>query len=123
MVKHIVMWKLKDTAEGADKKENAVKIKRLIEALQTKMDHIKTLEVGINQRLSEQGYDVVVLKRGGENQPGPEVLDAPGHVGLFAATTCKRDKVYMLSGNQNNAVTIAPYPAERILGIRRIDEN
>lgn len=30
------------------------------------------------------GFDVVILKRGEGDQPGPEVLAAPGHVGLFA---------------------------------------
>jgi len=33
---------------------------------------------------AEVGFDVVILKRGTGNQPGPNVIDAPGHVGLFA---------------------------------------
>jgi len=35
MVKHVVMWKLKDFAEGAAKKENALKIKASLEGLQS----------------------------------------------------------------------------------------
>src|SRR5262245_33401688 len=44
------------------------------------------LTVGTPVDLSDAkiGFDVVVLKRGAGPQPGPDVLDAPGHVGFFA---------------------------------------
>ena len=48
MLKHIVVWKLKDFAEGASKDENAHKMKALLEGLKKKIKVIKTLEVGIN---------------------------------------------------------------------------
>src|SRR5690349_11439842 len=38
----------------------------------------------INDGYAEVGCDIVVLKRGGPDQPGPEVIDAQGHVGFFA---------------------------------------
>ena len=41
MFKHIVMWKLKDFAEGASKAENAQKIKALLEGLKPKIKQIK----------------------------------------------------------------------------------
>ena len=62
--------------------------------------------------------DVVVLKRGGGDQPGAEDTTAPGHVGMFAGTDVAN--VLILGGNQGNQVSIAPYPIERILGIRRL---
>ena len=31
MIKHIVMWKLKEQAEGADRATNALKLKALLE--------------------------------------------------------------------------------------------
>ena len=45
MVKHIVMWKLKD---GPDKKERAEKIKRLLEDLRGKIPGLIQIEVGID---------------------------------------------------------------------------
>lgn len=63
--------------------------------------------------------DVVILKRGAGDQPGPEVLDAPGHVGFFVEWA-PGGMVRVLGGNQGNAVTIAEFPAERVLGIREI---
>lgn len=66
----------------------------------------------------EPGFDVVVLMRGGNDQPGPDVIEAPGHVGLFAGF--EGDTVAVLGGNQSDSVNIARYPRRRILGIRRL---
>lgn len=60
MLKHIVMWKLKDYAEGASKAENAVKIKEMLNSLVGRIPEIKALEVGININTSEQAYDAVL---------------------------------------------------------------
>lgn len=68
------------------------------------------------------GFDVVILRRGSGNQPGPEVLDAPGHVGFFAGYDAVRGVVYVLGGNQGDAVSIAPFPERDVLGVRRLWE-
>ena len=60
MIKHIVMWKLKDFAESADKKANAVKVKRLLEGLKQKIKEIRSIEVGINLKASPAAYDIVL---------------------------------------------------------------
>lgn len=62
--------------------------------------------------------DVVILRRGG-NDAGPEVLDAPGHVGFFAGRQGP-SVVLVLGGNQGDAVTIAPFHAADVLGVRRL---
>ena len=67
---------------------------------------------------AEIGFDVVVLKRGSGNQPGPDVIDAPGHVGFFAGI--ENENILLLGGNQSNAVNTSPYAIERILGVRRL---
>lgn len=64
------------------------------------------------------GYDIVVLKRGTGEQPGPDVLNAPGHVGFYHGHTS--EVVYILGGNQSDAVGVSPYPVSRILGVRRL---
>lgn len=58
MVKHIVMWKLKESALGADKRTNAIKMKHLLEALQGVVPGAYKMEVGINY--NPAGYDVVL---------------------------------------------------------------
>ena len=62
--------------------------------------------------------DIVILKRGGGNQPGPENMTAPGHVGCFAGL--EGGNVLVLGGNQGDRVCIAPFPVERVLGVRRL---
>lgn len=66
------------------------------------------------------GFDIVVLSRGPEPQPGPEVLRAPGHVGFFASQERAFGHVWLLGGNQGDRVSIAPFDAGRVLGVRRL---
>lgn len=66
----------------------------------------------------QPGFDVVVLKRGTGVQPGPTVLQAPGHVALYHSRDAAR--VMVLGGNQSNGVSLATFPIDRILGIRRL---
>jgi uncharacterized protein (TIGR02594 family) len=63
--------------------------------------------------------DIVVLKRGSGEQPGPEVTSgAPGHVGIFAGHD--NGHVRVLGGNQSDSVTVASFPVEQVLGIRSL---
>lgn len=68
---------------------------------------------------AEPGFDLVVLARGSGPQPGPSVLDAPGHVGFFVGWIEDGDPL-ILGGNQDDSVNIRAYPHHRILGIRRL---
>lgn len=60
MVKHIVMWKLHDIAEGNGKLENAKKIKSDLESLKEVIKEIIEIEVGINELESDQSYDILL---------------------------------------------------------------
>lgn len=66
------------------------------------------------------GFDVVILKRGKTPQPGPDVLNAPGHVGFFAGHATAQKKILLLGGNQSDGVTIASFPTADVLGVRRL---
>ena len=46
MIKHIVLWKLKDDETGWSKQENAFELKRRLESLKSKIPEILELEVG-----------------------------------------------------------------------------
>lgn len=74
--------------------------------------------VPVGLELAAPGFDVVVLKRGAGVQPGPEVLEAPGHVGFFAGL--ELDRVLILGGNQGDRVSVAGFPAADVLGVRRL---
>ncbi|MEG1003089.1 Dabb family protein [Clostridium sp.] len=57
MIKHIVMWKLKEE----NKKENAKKIKDMLMNLEGKIKEIKKIEVLININESDAAMDVCLV--------------------------------------------------------------
>ena len=59
MIKHIVMWKLKDEAHGNDKATNARLIKEKLEALAGQIEGLHRIEVGIDF-LGGTNFDVVL---------------------------------------------------------------
>ncbi len=60
MIKHIVMWQLKEVAECGDRLQNARKMKHDLEALKTKIPQIRHIEVGLNSIPSDASYDVAL---------------------------------------------------------------
>ncbi len=80
MIKHIVMWKLKDFAEGCSKQENAIKIKAMLEDLQGKIEQIVCLEVGINAISSDMAYDAVLISEFEDEQALNVYKNHPEHV-------------------------------------------
>ena len=60
MIKHIVMWTLKDEAEGAGKAANAAKMKQLLEALPPLIPVLRALEVGTDVFAAAPACDVIL---------------------------------------------------------------
>ena len=60
MIKHIVMWKLKEEAEGAGRAANALEMKRRLDACATIVPGIIAFEVTLAQSDLEATYDVVL---------------------------------------------------------------
>ena len=61
MVKHIVMWKFKDHAEGLSKEENIIKVKSMLEVLPGKIDFIREMHVEVNVNPKEGMYDAILI--------------------------------------------------------------
>lgn len=61
MIRHIVMWKLKEAALGASRAENAVKLKERLEACRGIVPGILHLEAGLAAPGLESTYDVVLV--------------------------------------------------------------
>lgn len=60
MVKHIVLWKLKDEANGMNREANAAAIKQKLEDLNGKIEGCLKLEVGFDFLHSAESADVVL---------------------------------------------------------------
>ena len=61
MVKHIVMWKLRDSAEGHTKEENMEIIKKRLEGLTGQIEGLLEIEVGRN--FNPNGFDLCLYSK------------------------------------------------------------
>ena len=58
VIKHIVLWKLKESVDGRSKKEWAAEMKAALEGLVGKVPGIKALEVGLNFNTADTASDI-----------------------------------------------------------------
>ena len=82
MIKHIVMWRLKDHAGGADKTENAIKMKALLDACSDVVPGIHTFEVALAKPDFDCTYDVVLYSEFDSLAALQAYQDHPQHVAL-----------------------------------------
>lgn len=80
MIKHIVMWKLKEKALGKTKEENIKEIKSMLENLKNEIEELKEIEVGIDIPDLTGSHDIV-LYTVFENEEGLDIYQKhPKHV-------------------------------------------
>jgi hypothetical protein len=60
MIKHIVVWRLKESAHGNTKMQNALFAKEKFEALNGKIEGMIRLEIGINFNTTDESSDIVL---------------------------------------------------------------
>lgn len=89
MIKHIVMWKLKDFAEGASREENGRRMKKEIEGLKDSIEQIIHLEVGLNFNRSEVAYDVALYSEFAGKEDLQIYQQHPDHLNIANSLTRK----------------------------------
>ena len=60
MIKHIVMWRLKNDVDRLEKEKRASAMKARLESLPQAIPQIKRFEVGLNINPSERAMDIVL---------------------------------------------------------------
>jgi quinol monooxygenase YgiN len=80
MLKHIVMWRLKDTAAGSTKLDNGRELKKRLDALKGKIAEIRRLEVGLNIDRSDTASDVVLYSEFADAEALAAYQRHPEHV-------------------------------------------
>lgn len=88
MIKHIVMWQLKESADGQSKAFHAQKIKTELEALKEHIEQIVEIEVGIDVSGEAQAYDLVLYSTFESKEALDEYQNHPEHkrVGAYIAS-------------------------------------
>ena len=94
MIKHIVMWTLKENAEGNNKEKNAQLIKEKLEGLYGQVPQIKRIEVGISYRHDKEDMDVVLISEFANKKDLEEYQVHPIHNIAAAFIGKVRDKRY-----------------------------
>ena len=79
MLKHIVMWKLKDEAEGADRAANALEMKRRLDACANIVPGQLVFEVVLAQEGLEATYDVVLYSEFTDRAALQAYIEHPTH--------------------------------------------
>lgn len=82
MIKHIVMWKLKEYAEGADRATNAARMKTMLDACAGIVPGILKLETVVAQQGLEATYDVLLYSEFADKAALDAYQQHPQHVAL-----------------------------------------
>ncbi|MBI5450092.1 MAG: Dabb family protein [Gammaproteobacteria bacterium] len=83
MIKHIVIWRLQDSAGGHDKAHNARLLKQRLEALNGKIPGLIRLEVGIDFSHDAHSGDVVLYSEFESRAALQGYHDHPEHQALI----------------------------------------
>lgn len=84
MIKHIVMWRLKDQARGNSKSANAELVKDRLEALQGRIPGLLSVEVGVDFSATEASADVVLYSELEDRAALAAYQDHPDHEAVKA---------------------------------------
>jgi quinol monooxygenase YgiN len=92
MIKHIVMWKLKDFAEGSDRAANAVKMKGKLDACANLVPGTLKFEVALAQPGLEATYDIVLYSEFESKEALDAYADHPTHQAIKPFIGAVRDE-------------------------------
>jgi hypothetical protein len=84
MVRHIVMWRLKDRAHGNDRAVNARLFKEKLEALAGRISGLLAIEAGIDFSCTPASFDVVLYSEFTDRQALERYQTHPEHEAVKA---------------------------------------
>lgn len=79
MIKHIVMWKLKEHAEGADRASNAKKMQAMLKSCNNLVPGMLKLEASLATPELEATYDVVLYTEFADKTALDAYQEHPAH--------------------------------------------
>src|SRR3954462_3508968 len=92
MLKHIVMWKLKEHAEGGDRAANAAKMKSMLDGCATLVPGILKFEAALAQPGLEATYDVILYSEFASKEALAEYAAHPTHKAIIPFIGAVRDE-------------------------------
>jgi len=92
MIKHIVMWKLKDFAEGSSRAANAHKMKDKLDACAKLSPGTLKFEVALAQPGLEATYDIILVAEFTNQEALAEYAAHPTHKAIMPFIGAVRDE-------------------------------
>jgi hypothetical protein len=90
MIKHIVLWRLAESAAGRTKAENARLVKEKLEALQGRIPGLLKIEVGINFSPEPGAADLALYSELASREALAAYQDHPAHEAVKSLITSVR---------------------------------
>jgi hypothetical protein len=93
MIRHVVMWTLKEQAEGADRATNGARVKERLESLRGRIPGMSRIEVGIDIGRTDASGDLVLVSDHDDRAALEAYQRHPDHVAMkafIAAVTMQR---------------------------------
>ena len=84
MIRHVVMWKLKESGEGKTKKENMEWIRDHLYALTSVIPEIKKMEIGFDLMGTEMSMDLMLLTEFESVEEMKRYAEHPEHLKVSA---------------------------------------
>lgn len=79
MLKHIVLFKLKESAEGAPREQNARRMVEMLHGLRSVIPQIRHLEAGVNAIPADAAYDVAIYSEFADEKDLSLYMKHPEH--------------------------------------------
>jgi hypothetical protein len=92
MIKHIVMWKIKEFAEGNDKETNIAIAKEKLTVVVNKLPQVKFFEFGRCIRSGEMCFDVALVMEFETEEDLQSYLQDPDHKAVSAFVSKIREE-------------------------------
>lgn len=92
MIRHVVMWKLHDVADGHDRDANGRRAKEKLLALKERIPIVRSLEVGADVLHTERSYDLCLIATFDSLADLAAYNDHPAHREVAAFMQKIRDK-------------------------------
>jgi hypothetical protein len=92
MIRHVVLWRLKEQAEGRSKMENATMIKAQLDALPDIILDIRRLEVGADVLKEGSSWDLCLIAEFDDLEALKRYQDHPAHKRVAELVARTRDQ-------------------------------
>jgi hypothetical protein len=79
MVKHIVLWTFKETANGRGKIDNIEMAREILEGLKGRIPQVRSLEVGVNFNATDGAWDLALCSEFATREDLEAYQNHPAH--------------------------------------------